>query len=70
MGKDKPNPIKLQIRLEDLARLQVQVDFTPAKFNNYTITGFTEETSIVTTTGDYLITWNFAKIRKNLPTPY
>ena len=40
--------------------MQASVNFTPARFN----TGPDQETSIVTSTGQYIITWNFKKVKK------
>jgi len=37
------------------------VNFTPAKFNNG---DSIHETSIVTSTGKFLVTWNFEKVKK------
>ena len=63
MGKEKPNPTKLMIRPKDIAKHAIKnVSFKPARFNNYTSAG--EESSIVTSTGDFLITWNFKKIKR------
>lgn len=45
----------------------MDVNFTPAKFNNgHNI----RETSIVAATGDYLITWNFNYIKKGVLNKY
>lgn len=66
MGKEKPMPKKLQIHVKDLAKYQIKsIDFTPAKFNNFNISGG-EETSIVTSSGPYLFTWPFKKVQKGL----
>merc|ERR1711915_262112 len=63
MGKEKPNPKKLQIKAQDIAKHSIKnICFKPARFNNYSSAG--EENSIVTSTGDYLITWNFKKIKQ------
>jgi hypothetical protein len=62
MGKEKPIPYKLQLRPQDLAKLGIrEVKFTSAKFD----TGESiEEKWIITSTGPYLITWNFDKVKK------
>ena len=66
MGKEKPTPKKLQIHVKDIAKHQIKyIDFTPAKFNNYNISSG-EETSIVTSSGPYIFTWNFKKVQKGL----
>lgn len=65
MGKEKPNPLKLQIKATDIAKYRIRsIDFKPAKFNNFSATG--EESSIVTSTGQYLITWNFKKVMRGI----
>jgi len=66
MGSEKPMPKKLQIHVKDLAKFKIShVDFTNARFNNYnTSTG--EHTSIVTSSGPYLFTWNFKKVKKGM----
>ena len=61
LGKKRP-PKKLTISPEDLARYNMrEVRFTPAKFN---VDALSRETSIVTSTGNYLVIWDFAKIRR------
>ena len=62
MGKDKPQPKKLQIHCTDLAKYKIRnVNFTAAKFNNFNISNM-EETSIVAATGPFVVTWNFKKV--------
>ena len=69
MGKEKPNPKKLQIRAQDIAKHSIRnICFKPARFNNFSSAG--EETSIVTSTGDFLITWNFKKIKRGILNDY
>jgi hypothetical protein len=53
-----------------LAKYKItSVNFTPAKFNNFNLsTG--EHVSIVTSTGPYLVTWNFIKVKKGLLKSY
>ena len=69
MGKEKPNPKKLQIRAQDIAKHSIRnICFKPARFNNFSAAG--EETSIVTSTGDFLITWNFKKIKRGILNDY
>lgn len=66
MGKEKPLPKKLQIHVKDLAKYNIRsIDFTAAKFNNFNISGG-EETSIVTSSGPYIFTWNFKKVKQGL----
>jgi len=67
MGAEKPNPKKLTLRPTDRAKWKVQnLNFTPARFNN----GEGNETSIVTSSGDILVTWNFKKILKGVLNDY
>lgn len=62
MGKEKPNPWKLQIHVKDIAKYKINsINFSPARFNNYNSSSG-EHTSIVASTGPFLITWNFKKI--------
>jgi len=65
MGKEKPAPRRLQLRREHIAKMG-NVAFTPARFN----TGTDKETSIVTSTGPYVITWNFSKVKQNVLDEY
>ncbi|KAI8359368.1 VID27 cytoplasmic protein-domain-containing protein [Mortierella sp. GBAus27b] len=59
-AKDKPKCIKLQLRPEHVAAMKQAVSFTPARFN----TGVNEEEkTIVTSTGPYVITWNFRRVK-------
>lgn len=69
MGKEKPNPMKLQVKATDIAKHQLgALNFKPAKFNNFSSSG--EETSIVTSSGIYLITWNFKKVKRGILNEY
>lgn len=61
MGKDKPQPRRLQIKPADLRRIGGRVAFTSAKFN----VNPRGERTIVTSTGRFLITWDFAAIKRN-----
>jgi hypothetical protein len=63
MGKEKPAPTKLQLHPEDLVRYNIkQVAFTAAHFN----TGEDQrETWICTSTGPYIVLWNFRSILKH-----
>ncbi|KAF8983482.1 hypothetical protein BGZ46_010157 [Entomortierella lignicola] len=59
-AKDKPKCIKLHLRPEHVASMKQAVSFTPARFN----TGQNEEEkTIVTSTGPYVITWNFRRVK-------
>lgn len=70
MGKEKPMPKKLQIKPGDLAKYKIKsLNFTKARFNNFNCSG-QEETGIVTSTGDYLIAWNFKKVKRGQLSSY
>ena len=69
MGKEKPNPTKLQIKAKDIAKYAIKnIHFKPARFNNWSSAG--EESSIVTSTGDFLVTWNFKRIKRGVLNDY
>ncbi|KAH9999878.1 VID27 cytoplasmic protein [Russula vinacea] len=57
----KPVPKRLQLRPEHVAYMNHNVAFTPARFN---IGESQEENAIVTSTGQYVIAWDFAKVKK------
>mmetsp|Transcript_38581 Transcript_38581/g.28462 ORF Transcript_38581/g.28462 Transcript_38581/m.28462 type:complete len:82 (+) Transcript_38581:397-642(+) len=63
MKKDsKPEPVKLCLQSKDTAKFKItKIDFTPARFN---VGENCQEDSIVTSTGPFLITWNFEKVKK------
>ncbi|KAI9136877.1 VID27 cytoplasmic protein-domain-containing protein [Paraphysoderma sedebokerense] len=58
---EKPAPIRLQLKSHHVALLQCPLSFTPAIFNS---SRDSKETSIVTSTGPYVITWNLTSIEK------
>eukprot|EP00743_Colponemidia_sp_Colp-15_P003911 GILK01004220.1.p1 GENE.GILK01004220.1~~GILK01004220.1.p1 ORF type:complete len:721 (+),score=144.52 GILK01004220.1:74-2236(+) len=63
MGDDKPVPRKLMLHPRDLQKFGIsEVSFTPAHFN---LGEGIDETSIVTSTGPFIITWNFRKVKQN-----
>jgi hypothetical protein len=62
MGKNKPLPRRLQLKPEHLQRIGGKVAFTPARFN----INENGEKWIATTTGPYIITWNFRKVKQNI----
>ena len=69
MGKEKPVPSKLQISAKDCNKYGITtINFKPARFNNFTSSG--EETRIVTSTGLFLVTWNFRKVKKGVLNQY
>ncbi|BFZ59256.1 Vacuolar import and degradation protein 27 [Saitoella coloradoensis] len=59
----KPRPRRLQLKPEHIAMFprNAPLSFTPAKFNAGTDT---TETSIITSTGPYVVTWNFKQVQK------
>ncbi|KAF3940706.1 hypothetical protein ABW19_dt0202562 [Dactylella cylindrospora] len=67
----KPKPRRLALSPSHVAQFQQEtkspISFTTAKFN----TGMdTEETSIITSTGPFIITWDIKKVLKGLKDPY
>lgn len=57
----KPVPRRLQLRPEHVAYMNQNISFTPARFN---IGEGQEENAIVTSTGQYVIAWDFGKVKK------
>ncbi|KAI0677601.1 VID27 cytoplasmic protein [Trametes maxima] len=57
----KPIPRRLQLRAEHVAYMDHSVSFTPARFN---MGEGKEENAIVTSTGQYVVAWDFAKVKK------
>ncbi|EKM59236.1 uncharacterized protein PHACADRAFT_136651 [Phanerochaete carnosa HHB-10118-sp] len=57
----KPIPRRLQLRAEHVAYMSHPVEFTPARFN---AGPDQEENAIVTSTGEYVVAWDFAKVKK------
>lgn len=60
MGATKPAPVRLQLKPEHIAHMVNAVSFTPARFS----TGSSEERSIITSTGQYVITWNLRRVKQ------
>ena len=60
MGADKPTPRRLQLKPEHVAYMGSQPSFTPARFS----TGQSEEKSIITSTGPFVITWNLRRVKQ------
>ncbi|KAJ3736290.1 VID27 cytoplasmic protein-domain-containing protein [Lentinula guzmanii] len=59
----KPIPRRLRLRNEHVAYMNHDISLTPARFN----TGEgQEENAIVTSTGQFVIAWDFAKVKKGL----
>ena len=60
MGKNKPAPRRLTIKNEDVIKYRMgTINFTTAHFN----TGSSLERSIVTSTGPFLVVWNFRGVK-------
>ncbi|KAJ7591039.1 VID27 cytoplasmic protein-domain-containing protein [Mycena floridula] len=57
----KPMPRRLQLRAEHVAYMDHDVSFSPARFNQGEDQ---EENAIVTSTGQFVIAWDFAKVKK------
>lgn len=57
VGKEKPVPKRLHLKPEHLAYINEEVDFTPAKFSTDEA-----ESSIVTSTGSYVVKWNLGDV--------
>ena len=66
LGADKRPITPFNITLEDQTSLGIkELNYTPARFNS---APDGRETAIVTSTGPYLITWDFGKLKKRLKT--
>lgn len=65
VGKDKPVPKRLQLKPEHLAYMNEEIDFTPAKFSTDE-----SESSIITSTGSYVIKWNLEDVLNGKPYSY
>ncbi len=64
MGKEKPHPKTLKIKPIDISKYQLaKLNFNPAKFNIDQVNG---ETNIITSIGDYVVIWNFTKVKKGI----
>lgn len=66
MGAEKPAPKRLQLKPEHIAFMGSAVNFTPARFS----TGSSEERSIITSTGPYVITWNLRRVKQGKLSEY
>ncbi|SNX82709.1 probable VID27 - involved in Vacuole import and degradation [Melanopsichium pennsylvanicum] len=56
----KPQPKRLTLKPSHVAYMGSAISFTPARFN----TGSDQETSIVTSTGAYVVSWSFREVKK------
>ncbi|KAF7969306.1 hypothetical protein HWV62_27735 [Athelia sp. TMB] len=57
----KPMPRRLQLRSEHIAYMNHDISFSPAKFNQGE---GQDENSIVTSTGQFVVAWDFKKVKK------
>ncbi|KAJ7368363.1 VID27 cytoplasmic protein-domain-containing protein [Mycena albidolilacea] len=63
----KPIPRRLQLRTEHVAYMNHDISFSPARFNQ---SETDEENAIVTSTGQFVIAWDFNKVKKGLLDKY
>ncbi|KAK7061778.1 VID27 cytoplasmic protein-domain-containing protein [Favolaschia claudopus] len=63
----KPIPRRLQLRAEHVAYMNSEISFSPARFNQSETDA---ENAIVTSTGQYVIAWDFNKVKKGLLDKY
>ncbi|KAL9933569.1 hypothetical protein V8E36_007745 [Tilletia maclaganii] len=56
----KPIPRRLQLRPQHVANMDQEISFTPARFNT---NSENNETSIVTSSGPLVISWDFAQVK-------
>ncbi|EGO01947.1 hypothetical protein SERLA73DRAFT_166460 [Serpula lacrymans var. lacrymans S7.3] len=57
----KPVPRRLQLRAEHVAYMNHDINFSTARFN---MGAGQEENAIVTSTGQFVVAWDFAKVKK------
>ena len=57
----KPRPIRLQLMAQHVAYMGNKIAFTPARFNQ---NEGQEENAIVTSSGQFVIAWDLAKVKK------
>lgn len=62
----KPIPKRLTLKPSHVAYMGSEVSFTPARFD----TGSSSETSIVTSTGHYVVSWSFSQVKKGNTAAY
>jgi WD40 repeat protein len=68
LGKSKHSPKTLKISPQDIVKYGLENDkFTPAKFN---ISKNDKESNITTSIGEYIVIWNFNKIKKGIVNQY
>lgn len=57
----KPKPIRLQLKSQHVAYMGNKISFTPARFN---LVEGQDENAIVTSSGQFVIAWDLAKVKK------
>jgi len=62
LGANILPPIRLQLMPQHVAWMNTNITFTVARFNT-NVEGKSRETTIVTSTGPYVITWGFSKVK-------
>ncbi|PWN53039.1 putative VID27-involved in vacuole import and degradation [Violaceomyces palustris] len=62
----KPIPKRLTLKPSHVAYMGSEVSFTPARFD----TGSNTETSIVTSTGNYVVSWSFSAVKRGNTSSY
>ena len=62
----KPLPKRLTLKPSHVAYMGSAISFTPARFN----TGSDQETSIVTSTGPYVVSWSFKDVKQDKLSSY
>lgn len=67
LGTDRKAPIRLELRKEHIWEMGGQIAFTSAKFNR---DPSGNEESVVTSTGPYVISWNFSKVKQGIRNAY
>ncbi|KAJ6599005.1 VID27 cytoplasmic protein-domain-containing protein [Mycena vulgaris] len=63
----KPIPRRLQLRAEHVVYMNHDISFSPARFNQ---SETDTENAIVTSTGQFVIAWDFTKVKKGLLDKY
>lgn len=63
----KPQPLRLELTASDAAKIGAPICFTPAKFD---FDQGKKERVILTTTGPFIVSWNFAKVQRGQTTAY
>ncbi|KAJ7068324.1 VID27 cytoplasmic protein-domain-containing protein [Mycena amicta] len=63
----KPIPRRLQIRAEHVAYMDHDISFSPARFN---MSETQTENAIITSTGKFVIAWDFLKVKKGMLDKY